>query len=130
MKSSLAHLVQIPKQLHISPPASGPPPYFFGPWLNIRQATQSVLTEAYLRDQYVKTHPGFTDHNIKRGVISTAGRVPAKTRSKWTGPEYYRTIEGQLASFGLGDFEGRQHSGIDVSAMQHLRVDHGAHGGR
>ncbi|ORX37795.1 hypothetical protein BD324DRAFT_623342 [Kockovaella imperatae] len=103
----------IPKQLHISPPSSGHPLYFSAPYLNIKQATQTVLTELFLRDEYSRTHPGFTDHNAKRGVITTAQRISHKTKARWTGPDYYFTIPGQLEAFGLGTFDGRQHSGID-----------------
>jgi hypothetical protein len=39
----------------------------------------------------------------------------AHRETKYKGPGFYFPIPGQLEVLGLGPFEGRQHSGIDVS---------------
>ena len=49
-------------------------------------------------------------------IISTNRTMTKQYREgKWKGPNYYFPIPGQLQALGLGEFEGRQHSGLDVS---------------
>ena len=51
-------------------------------------------------------------------IITTARNVNRiKRDSMWDGPNYYLPIPGQLKVLGLGEFEGRQHSGLDVSLV-------------
>ena len=110
---------QIPKQLHITPLPDGPPAFFFSPYLNIKYAVQSVLSETWLRQTYAKSKPG-QPPPYDRGMITTGKQVGKKYReSSWRGPNYFLPIPGQLRAFGLGEFEGREHSGIDVSWGSH-----------
>ncbi|KAK4688728.1 hypothetical protein P7C73_g1379, partial [Tremellales sp. Uapishka_1] len=105
----------IPKQLHITP-TSPPryPLYLLGPYLNIKQATQSVLSEIYRREQYQINIPN--EPHSPLGRITTS-KLPTRRFKddppKLSTPQYYFTIAGQVEAFGLGDFDGRQHSGLD-----------------
>jgi hypothetical protein len=47
------------------------------------------------------------------------GRVISKVeRENGKGPKFYGNITGMVDMLGLGEFEGRQHSGIDVRRDQ------------
>lgn len=91
------------KQLHITP--TNPPrypKYFLSPYLNIKAAVRTVLAEEWRRKQM--GNPPLPRITTGRHARWQAGSVPPLT------------ITGQLAELGVvGGFEGRQHSGIDVS---------------
>lgn len=93
----------LPKQLHITPLSPVRyPEYFTGPYLNIKSAVRSVLAEEARR----------VDLGPELGA-----RCPRITTGR-KGPKQdggMLTISGQVEALGLGKFDGRQHSGIDVS---------------
>lgn len=121
---------QIPKQLHITPTDPPNPPYFFAPYLNIKQATNTVLSTLHSRRPlHVEPEPTAsispsetparteTEDELSEELwppITTAKKVERYARSSKS-PNYFLTITGQLEALGLGEFEGRQHSGIAVS---------------
>ncbi|WWD20246.1 hypothetical protein CI109_104722 [Kwoniella shandongensis] len=111
-----SHSDFVPKQLHITPPSPFPN-YFHGPYLNIKQAVQSVLSEIYRRQAYATEHPNDAPNERALSAISTAkvsNLVKDKERKiKEAGPHYYFNIPGMCHALGLGEFEGRQHSGLD-----------------
>jgi hypothetical protein len=51
--------------------------------------------------------------------IMTTAMFTSKRKAKGDkpkGPDFRLTITGQVEALGLGDFAGRQHSGLDVSS--------------
>lgn len=84
----------VPKQLHITPTPSYPA-YFQGRYLNVKNAVATYLAD---RD---------------KGLRVTTGRVIRAPKDR-DGPRALN-IPGMLDVMGLGRFDGRQHSGIDVS---------------
>lgn len=107
----------VPKQHFITPShrnmdARAPPPaYFVGPYINVKEAVQTVLSEQW----YLKNDP----HWPKNNRLTTAKRAvnPRRTTggssSRRKSPGFYTNIAGQLQALGLSEFSGRQHSGID-----------------
>lgn len=85
----------MPKQIHITP-LDRYPGYFTGRYLNIKSAVRTVLTEETRRKELGETRR-----------ITTGRSAPKIEGGVWT-------ISGQLEALGLS-FDGRQHSGIDVS---------------
>jgi hypothetical protein len=75
--------------------------------MNIKQATQTVLAEIWRREKL--------PDRSKEGRITTARLIRREIRDRSDAPNFYYPIAGQVKAFGLGAFEGRQHSGIDVS---------------
>ncbi len=57
--------------------------------------------------------------NLIRKQKSTAvvSRMTTGDKKGKKSPGFYGTIEGQLKLLGLGAFQGRAHSGIDVSVL-------------
>ncbi|RSH93373.1 hypothetical protein EHS25_007729 [Saitozyma podzolica] len=104
----------IPKQLHISP-LSPPryPRYFLGPYLNIKQAVQTVLSEEYRRAEYARTHPDNPPNQRALSRIGTGRYLSRAEREGGKGPRFYGTIPQMLEMLQLGEFEGRRHSGLD-----------------
>nr|ODN91141.1 hypothetical protein L203_01343 [Cryptococcus depauperatus CBS 7841] len=130
----------IPKQLHITP-TNPLPNYFHGPYLNVKRAVQSVMSEINARRVYAAAHPDNAANEWATQPISTSrkqGRWKPDNRAARHGqkspqlspditvspdsPEvpvvkkkvnYYQNITGMCEALGLGDFEGRQHSGLD-----------------
>ncbi|KAK8849620.1 hypothetical protein IAR55_004955 [Kwoniella newhampshirensis] len=106
----------VPKQLHITPPSPFPN-YFHGPYLNVKQAVQTVLSEIYRRQAYASQHPTNPPNKLALSAISTerSKSLPRDKERKIreAGPHYYFNIPGMCHALGLGDFEGRQHSGLD-----------------
>lgn len=111
--------LQIPKQLHISP-LSPPryPRYFLGPYLNIKQAVQTVLSEEYRRAEYARTHPDNPPNKRAPSRIGTGRYLSRAEREGGKGPKFYGTIPQMLEMLQLGEFEGRRHSGLDVSGLK------------
>lgn len=140
---------QVPKQLFISPTNPPYPPYFFGQYLNIKQAVQTVMSELWQDEQASKsaapangvdnprTDGSATDSAVPSSEDSPTPTLSPSTRiitthktmskahreTKYSGPGFYFPIPGQLDALGLGPFEGRQHSGIDVSLSPLDRPD-------
>ena len=128
---------QVPKQLFISPTNPPYPPYFFGQYLNIKQAVQTVMSELWQDEQAAKSATPSSGVDTPRAdgpatpnsddplcsAIAPSTRIitthktmsKAHRETKYSGPGFYFPIPGQLDALGLGPFEGRQHSGIDVS---------------
>ncbi|ORY34829.1 ribonuclease H-like domain-containing protein [Naematelia encephala] len=108
----------VPKQLHITPLTSSPyPPYFLGPYLNLKAAVHAVLSEQWRRKQYALEHPNAPPNSRALSRITTASTLNRKQRdesSKRSGKSFWLGITGMVEALGLGDFEGRAHSGIDV----------------
>ncbi|ADV22457.1 conserved hypothetical protein [Cryptococcus gattii WM276] len=146
----------VPKQLHITPPNPFPN-YFHGPYLNIKHAVQSVMSEIKRRRVYAAAHPdnaaneratqpittsrragkwrpshgagtvGGVGRGSPRGATpppqemtspatATADNAPPSTPPKAfirKEGDYYLNIAGMCEALGLGEFEGRQHSGLD-----------------
>ncbi|WRT69622.1 uncharacterized protein IL334_006611 [Kwoniella shivajii] len=107
----------VSKQLHITPPSPFPT-YFHGPYLNVKFAVQSVLSELHRRTAYASEHPGDEPNERALSVITTSkiGKIEKKTgKSKDYGKSkgFYFNISGMVEALGLGEFEGRQHSGLD-----------------
>ncbi|WWC65753.1 uncharacterized protein I303_108375 [Kwoniella dejecticola CBS 10117] len=104
------------KQLHITPPKPFPM-YFHGPYLNLKFAVQSVLSELHRRSSYAAEHPNDLSNKRALSVITTSKvqRINKKgtTQHFGRGREFYFNIPGMLEILGLGGFEGRQHSGLD-----------------
>ncbi|WVF68444.1 hypothetical protein IAT40_003210 [Kwoniella sp. CBS 6097] len=106
----------VPKQLHITPP-SPHPQYFHGPYLNLKFAVQAVLSEEHRRYSYASERPNKPTNGRALSAITTQ-RLPKgeKTKSgkvKDVGKSFYFNIPGMVAALDLGEFEGRQHSGLD-----------------
>ena len=88
----------------LSAPSSGSPDPFQGEDSAVEPA-RSPSTESPASHQSTPTR-----------IISTNRTMTKQYREgKWKGPNYYFPIPGQLQALGLGEFEGRQHSGLDVS---------------
>ncbi|KAL7425065.1 NAPDH-dependent diflavin reductase [Cryptotrichosporon argae] len=119
----------IPKQLHITP-TSPPryPAYLLAPYLNIKTAVQSYLTETHKRSQgYPDESPSKLSSarsspagkkRPKDKIVGrlTTGHVTSRTtkdRFKAMGIDYYLNIKGMLKALEIGEFEGHLHSGID-----------------
>ncbi|WWD04520.1 hypothetical protein V865_002590 [Kwoniella europaea PYCC6329] len=107
----------VPKQLHITPPDPFPN-YFHGPYLNIKFAVQSVLSELHRRSSYAAEHPNDPPNKRALSVITTSkvGQLEkknGKAKDYGKGKGFYFNIPGMLEVMGLGGFEGRQHSGLD-----------------
>lgn len=85
----------IPKQLHMTPTDPPYPPYLLGRYLNLKNAVATYLAD---RDS---------------GRRVTTGRVHRTPKDK-EGPRSLN-IPAMLDVLELGSFNGRQHSGIDVS---------------
>ncbi|GMK55907.1 hypothetical protein CspeluHIS016_0209630 [Cutaneotrichosporon spelunceum] len=90
----------VPKQLHITPtyPARFPK-YFLGRYLNIKEAVRTVRAEEQRRKNL--NHPDPSRITTGRRTRPRGGTQPPLT------------IADQLSALGVGEFEGRQHSGID-----------------
>jgi 3'-5' exoribonuclease 1 len=138
MESSACHPrahPQIPKQLFITPVGPPVPAYFFGQYLNIKQAVQTVLSEIWRAENpptptprgSTPTPDGSEGSPSKMpmerqrhlpnpaGVITTHRTMTKAFREgNWKGPNYYFNIAGQVSALDLGKFQGRQHSGLDV----------------
>ena len=110
---------KVPKQLHITPPIpSRYPAYFLAPYLNLKQAVQTVLGETWRRQQYAKAHSNDPPNVRAMSRITTAKHAKRKDRDeKAKAPDFHFTISGQVEALGLGGFIGRQHSGLDVSPV-------------
>ena len=109
---------QVAKQLHITPPfppSPAYPLYFLGPYLNIKQATQTYLSETWKREQYLLKHPNEPPNQRAQSRIATSKIVSKHDRENVNIPNFWFTITGQVEALGLGEFVGQQHSGIDVS---------------
>ncbi|WWC92713.1 uncharacterized protein L201_007672 [Kwoniella dendrophila CBS 6074] len=107
----------IPKQLHITPPSPFPT-YFHGPYLNLKFAVQSVLSELDRRSSYAAGRPHEPPNKRALSVITTSklgklDRKNGKSKDYGKGKGFYFNIPGMLEILGLGDFQGRQHSGLD-----------------
>lgn len=105
----------VPKQLHITPPSPlRYPVYFTAPYLNIKQAVQTVLSETWHREQDATKHSNEASSARASARITTASLHRRKPKSdKLKGPDFYLTIAGQVEALKLGEFKGRQHSGLD-----------------
>lgn len=88
-----------------------------GPYLNIKAAVQTYLTEKWKREQYLLVHPHCPPSPRAQSRITTSKIVGKgdRDRERSTGPNFHLTITGQVEKLGLGEFKGQQHSGIDVS---------------
>ncbi|OXG17387.1 hypothetical protein C366_03476 [Cryptococcus neoformans Tu401-1] len=147
----------VPKQLHITPPNPFPN-YFHGPYLNIKHAVQSVMSEINRRRVYAAAHPDNAANERATQPITTSRRAGKWRPGQGAGPlggvsrrgpreatspplqgvtspatetvdsappptpprtfvrkegDYYLNIAGMCEALGLGEFEGRQHSGLD-----------------
>jgi hypothetical protein len=104
---------KIPKQLHITPLQSPTfakpfPAYFSGPYIDIKEAMKNYLTETWYRKNCPEDPP-------TKGTPVRFSTRPGPHR--WSrSPKYYRNLAGQLEALNMGKFQGRQHSGIDVSS--------------
>jgi hypothetical protein len=115
---------QVAKQLHITPPlppSPAYPAYFLGPYLNIKQATQTYLCEKWKREQYVLKHPNDPPNLRAQSRITTSKIVSKHDRENANIPNFWFTLTGQVEQMGLGEFKGKQHSGIDVSLSTHIK---------
>lgn len=113
---------QIPKQLHITPlqpPVfSKPyPAYFSGPYIDIKEAMKNYLTETWYRTNCPE------EPAPVKGSPQRFSTRPGPHRWSRRSPKYYRNLAGQLEALNMGKFQGRQHSGIDVS-VDHHRLSH------
>lgn len=106
---------EIPKQLHITPTTPSYPLYLRQPYLNIKQAFQTVLSEEYRRKGYAADHPGVAPNARALSRITTGKLVGKDGQERLKGLGFYSTITGMLEKLELGAFEGRQHCGLDVS---------------
>ncbi|WVQ79328.1 hypothetical protein IAT38_001425 [Cryptococcus sp. DSM 104549] len=104
----------VPKQLHITPPTPHPN-YLHGPYLNLKHAVQSVLGETHRRKEYAAEHPDNAPNALATAPITTAryGRRYDLNGKKDSGPDFYFNLLGMREALNLGEFEGRQHSGLD-----------------
>jgi len=93
--------------------------YFLGPYLNIKQATQTYLSETWKREQYLLKHPNDPPNQRAQSRIATSKIVSKHDRENVNIPNFWFTITGQVEALGLGEFVGQQHSGIDVSQERH-----------
>ncbi|WVQ95998.1 hypothetical protein IAU59_003098 [Kwoniella sp. CBS 9459] len=106
----------VPKQLHITP-ITPHPSYLHGPYLNLKFAVQAVLSEEHRRHSYASERPNRPPNRRALSAITTQ-RLPKgeKTKSgkvKDVGKSFYFNIPGMVEALNLGEFEGRQHSGLD-----------------
>ncbi|WVR08125.1 hypothetical protein IAU60_005171 [Kwoniella sp. DSM 27419] len=106
----------VPKQLHITP-TNPHPAYFHGPYLNLKFAVQAVLSESYRRDSYAASHSTDPPNVQALSPITTQKTRPVdKTKggkAKDVTRSFYFNIPGMVEALNLGEFEGRQHSGLD-----------------
>ncbi len=108
---------QIPKQLHITPlkpprHKHAYPPYLNAPYLNVKDAVQHVLST-----EWHVEHAGLPPASLPPTSTSDGYRMSADLKRGRKSPGFYRNIAGQLRQLGLGEFEGRAHSGIDVRSV-------------
>ncbi len=115
---------QIPKQLHITPlpppfHRNRYPPYLLLPYINVKEAVHHVLSEEWYDREECIARRLRSQTNLIRKQKSTAvvSRMTTGDKKGKKSPGFYGTIEGQLKLLGLGAFQGRAHSGIDVSVL-------------
>lgn len=64
---------------------------------------------------YAAKHPNDPPNERSLSRITTAKIVGKPTQERFKGLGFYQTITGMIGRLGLGEFEGRQHCGLDVS---------------
>jgi hypothetical protein len=116
---TLVSSLQIPKQLHITPLqpptfAKPYPAYFSGPYIDIKEAMKNYLTETWYRSNCPE------EPIPAKGSPQRFSTRPGPHRWSTRSPKYYRNLVGQLEALNMGKFQGRQHSGIDVSSSYTL----------
>lgn len=113
---------QVAKQLHITPCEPAYPLFLRQPYLNIKQAFQTVLSEEHRRAAYAASHPDVKPNARAMSRITTGKLVGKDGQDRIKGLGFYSTITGMLDKLNLGGFEGRQHCGLDVSCRNHTKV--------
>jgi hypothetical protein len=107
------------------------PHYLLQPYINVKEAVHHVLSEdwyhreeeaarvATMKDNGLSSQSALPCQRSPRKQTSTATsyRLSAADKKGRKSPGFYKTLEGQVKALGLGAFEGRAHSGIDVRAM-------------
>lgn len=82
-----------------------------------RASEQNTSEDQSVTDDKTETIPTVGEPVTKPVDIITTHKTMSKAlrEGRWKGPKYYFSITGQVEALGLGDFTGRQHSGLDVS---------------
>lgn len=64
---------------------------------------------------------------ITTSKVITKSKVKGDREKPPAGPNFRLTIPGQLEKLNLGEFEGKQHSGIDVSLSSLVTLELSKH---